>query len=68
MIWIGAALTLAGLAGIVWSLIAVVAARRAGLGDEAMRARMARVLPLNLAAFLLSILGLITVVMGVALG
>ena len=67
VIWIGAALSLLGLAGIVWSLLAVMRARRAGLDDDALRARLSRILPVNLAALLLSVLGLMTVVVGVIL-
>ena len=68
MIWIGAALTLVGLGGIVWSLVLVARARRAGGDDAALRARLARAVPVNLAAFLVSLLGLLCVVTGVALG
>lgn len=68
LIWIGAALAIAGLGGIVWSVVVVLRARRAGLADEALRARLARALPVNVAAFLLSVLGLLCVVTGVLLG
>lgn len=67
LIWIGAAATLAGLAGIVWSVALVLRARRAGLDDAGLRARMARALPLNVGALLLSMLGLTCVVLGVIL-
>lgn len=68
LIWIGAIVTLLGFAGIVWSLIAVVRARRAGLDDVAMRARLQRIVPVNVGALLLSILGLLAVVVGILLG
>jgi len=68
LVWIGAAATVAGIAGILWSVALVLRARRAGLDDAAMRARMARALPVNVAALLLSILGLLSVLMGVLLG
>lgn len=67
LIWIGAGLALLGVAGLVWSAAIVLRARRAGLGDEALRARMGRALPLNVGALLLSILGLLCVVAGVLL-
>jgi hypothetical protein len=68
LVWIGAAVTLAGVAGLVWSLLIVVRARRAGLQDAALRARMGRALPINVGALLLSFLGLGCVVVGVVLG
>jgi len=68
LIWIGAALTLIGFAGIIWSIVAVMRARRAGLDDTALRARLQRVLPVNIGALFLSVLGLMMVVVGVMLG
>lgn len=68
LVWGGAAVTLAGFGGIVWSVVAVLRARRAGLEDAALRARLQRVLPVNIGALLLSMLGLMAVVVGVILG
>lgn len=68
LIWIGAALALLGVLGLVWSAAIVVRARRAGLDEAGLRARMGRALPLNLGALLLSVLGLMCVVTGVLLG
>ena len=68
MIWAGAALSLLGLAGIVWCILRVSKARKAGLGDEELRAAVAAVLPVNLAALFLSMFGLMLVVVGVILG
>lgn len=68
LIWIGALLALLGLAGVIWSIVQVVRARRAGLDDAALRARMQKALPVNLGAFLLSMLGLMCVLVGVLLG
>ncbi|MFC4666998.1 hypothetical protein ACFO5X_00405 [Seohaeicola nanhaiensis] len=68
MIWAGAALSLMGLAGIVWCILRVSKARKAGLGDEELRAAVAAVLPVNLAALFLSMFGLMLVVVGVILG
>lgn len=68
MIWIGAAISAAGLAGILWCIVAVSRARRAGLSDEALRARLQKAVTLNLAALLTSMLGLMLVVVGIVLG
>ncbi|MGR3466045.1 hypothetical protein [Limimaricola sp.] len=67
IIWIGAAITLVGFAAILWSLLAVLRLRRQGLDDAQMRARLARVVPLNIGALMLSMLGLMMVVVGIIL-
>lgn len=68
LIWAGAAVTLAGLGGLVWCILAVARARRAGLAEEALRARLQSVIALNLGALFLSALGLMMVVAGIILG
>lgn len=68
LIWGGAALTALGLAGIVWCIVTVAGAKRAGLDDAAMRARMQRVVAVNMGALAASMLGLMAVVLGVMLG
>ena len=68
LVWIGAALSLLGLCGIGWSVVLVIRARRAGLDDAELRARLNRVLPLNLGALFVSTIGLMCVVLGVLLG
>ncbi len=68
VIWPGAAVSLAGLAGLVWCIVTVWRARRAGLEDDAMRAVLQRVVPLNSAALFLSVIGLVMVVVGILLG
>ncbi len=68
LIWGGAALTLAGVAALVWCIVAVARARRAGLDDAALRARMRPVLAVNMGALALSMIGLLLVIAGIALG
>lgn len=67
LIWIGAAVTVLGFAGVVWSIVLVVRARRAGLDDAGLRQRLQTALPVNVGALLLSLLGLMLVVTGVLL-
>lgn len=67
LVWIGAAMTLLGLLGVIWSVVLVVRARRAGLEDAEFRARLQRALPVNIGAFLFSMLGLMLVIVGVVL-
>ncbi len=64
----GAVMTLLGLAGIVACIVMVVRARRAGLDDATMRARLQKVVALNLAALFLSAMGLGAVAVGLILG
>jgi len=67
LIWIGAVLSIIGLIGLVWCILIVLRARRAQLPEDQMRAQLARVLPLNMGALLLSALGLMMVVVGILL-
>ena len=68
LIWIGAAITLLGLAGLVYCILRVMQARRAKLGDDALRDAVRRVVPLQLGALFLSVIGLMLVVVGILLG
>ena len=63
----GAVLTTAGLAGIVWCIVAVARAKRARKDDAAMRATMQRVVAVNMGALAASMLGLMAVVLGIML-
>jgi len=67
IVWIGATVTLAGLAMLAWCIVAVVRARRAKLDDAALKARLQKVVALNLAALAVSGLGLMMVIVGVFL-
>ena len=68
VVWIGAVLSLIGLTGIAYSIVIVVKAKRANLSDEELRAKISKMLPINLGALLLSTIGLMAVVIGVVLG
>ncbi len=67
LVWMGAAVSILGLLGIGLSVVQVIRARRSGLDDDALRARLNKVLPLNLGALFLSVIGLMMVVVGVLL-
>lgn len=67
LIWIGAALTLLGVAGLVGCIVLALRAKRAGLPDDEVRAILQRVVILNMAALAISGLGLMCVVFGVVL-
>lgn len=68
LIWLGAGVTLVGLALLIWCILRVLAARRSGLSDEALRERLQKVIPVNTGALFLSIFGLMLVVLGIAMG
>lgn len=68
IVWIGATLSVLGLCGIGYSIVAVTKAKRAGLTDEELRARIAKILPINLGALFVSMIGLMAVIVGVMLG
>jgi hypothetical protein len=68
MIWVGATLSVLGMGGIIWCIVRVARARRAKVGDEEMRAVVQSVLPVNMGALFLSVIGLMLVAVGVILG
>lgn len=68
LIWIGTAVSLAGLTGLVWCILKVWKARRSRLDDTQMRAVLQRVMPWNTGALFLSVTGLMLVVVGILLG
>ncbi len=68
LVWVGAAVSLAGLLGLVWCIVTAMRARRAGLEDAELRARLQRVVVVNMGALFLSVIGLMVVVIGIMLG
>ena len=67
MVWGGAGLSLLGLLGLGWCIIKVSRAKRAQLDDEAMRVVLRKVVPLNMGALFLSVIGLMMVILGISL-
>lgn len=67
IIWSGAAITLLGVLGLAACVVYVLRLRRAGLSDEAMRARLQKGVAYNMAALFVSVIGLMLVVIGIAL-
>jgi hypothetical protein len=68
LIWLGAAVTVAGVGCLFWCVRLALKARREAVDDADMRRRLQRVVTLNLAALGISALGLMLVVTGVLLG
>ena len=67
LVWIGAIVSLLGLAGLIWCIVTVWKARKAGLDDDALRAKLQQVVPMNTGALFLSMTGLMLVVVGILL-
>lgn len=67
LIGIGATLSIIGLIGIIYSIVTVAKAKRAKLEDAVLRERLAKVLPINLGALLVSMIGLMCVIVGIVL-
>lgn len=68
LIWIGALVSLVGIAGLVWCVLIALRAKREGLDETAMKERLQRVVAINMGALLLSAVGLMMVVIGILLG
>jgi len=68
LVWVGAGVSVLGLVGLIWSILRVARAKRANLSDEDLRAAVQKVVPLNMGALLLSVLGLMMVMVGISLG
>jgi hypothetical protein len=67
LVWGGAAVTVCGLLGLIWSIVLVMRARKTSADDAALRAAMQGALVWNLGALALSAVGLMAVVLGVFL-
>ncbi|WP_424973172.1 hypothetical protein [Dinoroseobacter sp. S76] len=63
----GAVITVLGLLGLIYCIVEVARAKRAELGEDALRARLQKAVALNLGALGVSALGLMIVVVGVFL-
>jgi hypothetical protein len=66
LVWTGTALAVAGF-GLGYCIVAAISAKRAGLPDPELRGRLARIVSINVGALLVSVLGLMSVVVGVFL-
>ena len=68
LIWIGALVTLLGLAGLIWCVMIALRAKRQGLDENAMKSKLQRVVAINMGALFLSAIGLMMVVVGILVG
>ncbi len=67
LIWTGAGVSVLGVLGLIWCVLIAMRAKKAGLSDDEMRARLKSVVILNMGALLVSALGLMMVVFGIFL-
>ena len=68
VVWAGAAVTLIGVAGLIACVLYALRLRRAGLDDAALRAGLRKGVLWNMAALFVSVIGLMLVILGIALG
>ncbi|QXT38132.1 hypothetical protein [Gymnodinialimonas ceratoperidinii] len=68
LVLIGSALAVIGLCLLGYCIYQAIKAKRSGLDDAAMRLRLQKIVAINMGALLLSVLGLMSVVLGVFLG
>lgn len=67
LVGIGAAVSLTGIAGLIWCILMALKARKSASNDEELRLRLQRVVLLNMSALGVSALGLMLVVTGIVL-
>lgn len=67
LIYVGVALSILGIFGIVYCILLALKARREGGTDDEIRVKLQKLVALNLGALLISAFGLMLVVMGVIL-
>ncbi|PIE16447.1 MAG: hypothetical protein CSA68_02535 [Rhodobacterales bacterium] len=67
LIWAGAAVSVVGLFGIFYCIWLALKAKRANLPEDQMRMRLQQVVVLNMAALLISSVGLMMVVVGIVM-
>lgn len=65
LIWLGAGLSILGMIGIIASIFMVARAKKAKLPDEEMRTRIAKILPINMGALFVSMIGLMMVIIDI---
>lgn len=72
LIWIGATVTCLGILGLLWCGVAAARVRRDATGGQideaALKARLQRLIAVNLGALGVAALGLMTLIVGLALG
>ncbi|HRK42956.1 MAG TPA: hypothetical protein PLH11_07945 [Gemmobacter sp.] len=68
LVALGATISLIGIAGLIWCVLLALNARKSSPSEDIMRARLQKVVLLNMGALGVSALGLMIVVTGILLG
>lgn len=68
IMWTGAGIMVLGFIGIMISIVMITRAKGAGLDDAALRARLEKILPVNLGSLFVAVIGVMTVIIGLILG
>ena len=68
LIWPGALISLVGVAALLWCIRQAAKARKAGLDEDQMKARLQQLVAWNMGALAVSAMGLMLVVIGILLG
>lgn len=68
LIWIGALVSLIGLAGLVYCIMSAAKVLKLGLDEDGMKAKLQGLIALNMGALAISSIGLMMVVIGILLG
>lgn len=67
LIWIGAAVSLFGIMGLMWCIVLALRARNSGLPEEEVNKSLQKVVIYNMGALGVSAIGLMLVVLGIFL-
>lgn len=67
LVWVGVALTLAGVALLIYCVLSALKTRKDGISEEEQRAMLQRLVPLNMLALMTSAMGLGAVTVGIIL-
>lgn len=67
LIWIGSAITVAGVIGIFLTGLSALKLRNSGLDDDAMRAALQKGVVRNMISLFIAVIGLMTVILGLFL-
>jgi hypothetical protein len=66
--WVGAGITLVGVAGLMWTAFTANQLRKSGLEDADLRRALQKAVLRNMVALFTSVIGLMMVVVGISLG
>ncbi len=66
LIWVGAAIAMVGIIGLLYCATQAMRLRKAGLSDADLRTKLQRLVAYNFGALGVAVIGLMTLVLGIA--